>query len=984
MALSLAITLWIVGELTNSALGQDIPDEPNPFEPILALDTGGHNAAVYKVLVSEYKNQLISVGLDKTIRLWDLQTGEPLRVLRPAIGPDAHGCLLSAALSPDDRLLAVGTYRAMTPLYDHRIHLIDVESGKIIRSLKGHTYTIYDLAFSKDGKKLASSSHDSTLRIWDVETGKTLQILKGHTGPVHGVAWKPDGTQVVSGGDDKTARIWSTESGASLAVLRDHQAEIWAVDWSPDGRTIATGSYDKSIRLYEPSGKFRFAWRQLPNQVMSLKFAPDSSRLLYTYGSNSVPPVGANILDMEKGKQLVHYDGHDNSVLCCAFSKDGKTAVTGDVISRIRVWDYNTGATRLRLDGRGSTKFSAGWSPDGQAISWGSREPTETNDVGGPLDRTFCFKNLDFGPPPNQTFIRPRARIGDLSMGYDVSENPINSHKLIFVRSGQEIASFTIPDPFDEARCYTLYPDQRAVVGTFRASYLYDVKSKLVQRKMSDRGEQIWGVAPSPNNRYVLTAANDQIVRVWNLDEGTMVVALFVAGDEWIAWTPHGYYAASPAGESLMGWHVNRGAESLSDFYPAAQFHKSLYRPDVIRRLLETGDLEKAVELADRERNETTKIVKVADVLPAVVKITESSTRTEQSSSKTKIRATAEPTNKQVVSSMQLMVNGRPYGASRPIAPPPDGTTPAPVEQEWELDDLPAGSYDVAVKAEAAHNYALSPSVEISKPQQAGDPLPRLFVLSIGDGPQGKAAQEVSQAMSAGGKEIFSEVVTEVLPGDRATPDAVSAALHKIQSRSTLADTTLIYYAGQEILDTGGNYRLSAARGGNNDPVGVWHSDKALKRDLAAISGRLIFAVDTTHAANRQDKQANIGFCGSSQVESSTGKLETAADDFVRELIGSDYGVVMMRSSRTASASGSSGGSSSFSQALVEGLSGKADIDGDGQIQLPELTRYVQRRVSELTKGAQIPTVEQPRGVRSAPLAKSPPASPASKAPRKD
>src|SRR5436853_2360261 len=98
----------------NSLRAQSIPridDEPNNDQPILALDSGGHTNAVYKLMVSDYSRQLISVGLDKTIRLWDLETGEPSQVLRPPIAGGAHGYLFSAALAPNGRLLAVGTYR---------------------------------------------------------------------------------------------------------------------------------------------------------------------------------------------------------------------------------------------------------------------------------------------------------------------------------------------------------------------------------------------------------------------------------------------------------------------------------------------------------------------------------------------------------------------------------------------------------------------------------------------------------------------------------------------------------------------------------------------------------------------------------------------------------------------------------------------------------------------------------------------------------
>ncbi|KAI8635427.1 hypothetical protein F5Y19DRAFT_11343 [Xylariaceae sp. FL1651] len=131
------------------------------------------------------------------------------------------------------------------------IQLWDATTGVYLRTLEGHSSSVNAVAFSPDGKTLASGSDDKTVRLWDAATGVYLQTLEGHTSYVYAVAFSPDGKTLASGSDDKTVRLWDAATGAYLQTLEGHTGFVYAVAFSPDGKTLASGSEDKTVRLWD-------------------------------------------------------------------------------------------------------------------------------------------------------------------------------------------------------------------------------------------------------------------------------------------------------------------------------------------------------------------------------------------------------------------------------------------------------------------------------------------------------------------------------------------------------------------------------------------------------------------------------------------------------------------------------------------------------------------------------------------------------------
>src|SRR6266542_3189589 len=233
---------------------------------------------------------------------WAQATAEPKIRIE---GPFNSGIVYSVAFSPDGKTLASGSG-------DNTIRLWDVGAGRLIRSLAGHGGAVRSVAFSPDGKMIASASEDKTIKLWQVSTGKYIRLFNGHTGCVYSVAFSPDGKTLASSseeGNESALRLWDVNTGRLIRSFEERNQWVPSVAFSPDGKMIASGSHEQVVKLWDVgTGNLIRSFMGHRNTIHSVAFSPDGKTL--ASGSSATIKVWSIGAKRLLGSLLHYHDGN--------------------------------------------------------------------------------------------------------------------------------------------------------------------------------------------------------------------------------------------------------------------------------------------------------------------------------------------------------------------------------------------------------------------------------------------------------------------------------------------------------------------------------------------------------------------------------------------------------------------------------------------------------------------------------------------------
>lgn len=944
--------------LATPAVAQTNAPAP-PEGPILRIDPGMHAADINRVGADAGCTLLATGSVDKTVRLWRLPEGKLLRVLRLPIGPGYGGRVHALAIAPDASWIAAGGWDAAFPsMRANFVYIFDPATGTISARLGPLENSIVHLAASPDGRYLAATLHSGGgVRVWE-KTGANWKLVMedknyGNKDSM-GAAFDRAGV-LYTIADDGKLRRYSPGYKSSPTWVKDRENTPPSSVAVISDRVAVGYEQVRSVQVYDAATlKWRFtADTSAANNgdLGSVAWSADGSRLYASgYFQNRSSTLHTNpILVWDQNgqgrpREIAGPVGTVFHIVPCGEGVAFGAARAFGVLTRDghrQTWQTTIHADLRRFEGSSPIAVSA----DGSRVRFALE----------PLGRTPGLFNLateQLRDAPSELAELTAADTGGLpTRDWDTKTNPTVG-----------AVSLSL-DPFEKSQSLAVAPDkQRFVLGADFWLRGYTKEGKLLWRK--EAWGTVWSVNITRNGKLVVAGYADGTVRWHRLSDGQELLALFVhkADRRWVAWTPSGYYVASPGAESLIGWHVNgKTWDETPQFYPVSHFRDRFNRPDIVKLVLATlaedsaiaqankRDASKSAPSSPKEAAQSAIENVIKTVPPTIIVQKPGDGDTFRTPEVTIEYDIFSPNGRKIVK-IDYLVNNAALGA-RFAAPIGTGKF---ISGKVTLS-LPPEDVTITLVARDEDGGASEPSSRSLRwdGAKAGQvAMPRLRALFVGvnayTSPKvakleyaAKDATALAAFFKAHEGKSYSKVEATVLPNVKRTD--VIKGLEWLHKGSEESDVNLLFLAGHGATIDQDFYYL-AADGDPDDVRATGVSKDDILRAIRSRKGAMVVMIDACYSGS----SASLGSVDMNMLANQLGDQKLGVQFYASS------------SARQVSFERPEWGHGAFTRALLDGLGGAADSSKLGYIDTEELSLYIRRRVMNLTKDQQVPVRVKP------------------------
>lgn len=925
--------------------------------PQLRIETGFHIAKIDRIGVDAQCRLAATASEDKTLRLWSLPDGRPLRVLRWPIGAGDGGKVYATAVSPDGRFVAAGGWDAGYEVtQEMAVVIFDAASGDVVARIKALPNAVLHLVFSRDGRWLAATLGSGGVRVVDTKDWRIVGEDEHYGGESDGAAFGPDDRLYTTSMDHKIRRYAPPPSFAKeLEVTTKSGKAPFAIAVDPAGDRIAVGMDEKpGIEIYDAhSLKFRAA--------ASVETIDNGDVAIVAWRSDGQVVFAGGRYDRHGKEPVVSFD-RDGHLLDAQFPElvsatimdlqlcgDRLAIAAGDPafglfdrFGKVPLWRSNV-IPELR--------YQLGWliiSGDARRVRFGLKE-------GGEQPVLFDLKKftLQENAEARKDFLRPKVD------GLPVKNWEDDYHPKF---AGKPIAL----EDYEFSRSLAILPKSAGfVLGTEWWLRAYDAKGRELWKQPVP--EVVWGVIVSADGRLVVAAYGDGTIRWHDAKNGKELLALFVNAQskEWVVWTKSGYYTASLHGEDMIGWHLNRGWDQAADFFPASKFRDVFARPDIVGGVLETLDEDAAIRQANAKRTTPALKPEIAERLPPVLSILSPKDGETAPHGEASVSYLLRSPSNLPIDSIEAVV-GDPKSSQRDVQHPPLGAEAAKCLAESKGLGVPVGASQgckgeikvyvppgesiVSILAHAGNVTSEIAKLRLVNPDQPKERTkPILYVLAIGVShyddhrydlkyAHKDASDFASALMRQIGGNLYEDVREQpVLDGDAG---AVRKGLDWLTQNVTKGDVGVIFLAGHGAVDANQEFYFLASDSRVEELSHTAVSGTEIQKALKKLRGNPVLFLDACHAG-------------------AVSPYNTA--DVVNGFSSAQARALIYVSSKGAEPSqeNAAWSNGAFTHAVLEALKGGADSHHDGRITPSALDDYIGYTVAKLTKDQQHPQMQK-------------------------